>query len=209
MPLRCLKRVFLQISRKKMLIKRLLLLIFFFFKINFRLGVIRHLQKVSGCPNLLKEGPIAIKSSIRLPRAPSSKRVITTLIRGGAGAGEWQERLCVVELPPGASTIAAKRGDGPSNVRNEIIGHFGLFHQRSGGDDHSFALAAITMTIPFVGGGAANLDGFLSQRETGQKHPSRQRRVSQGVSLEKTNTQIVNKSSNLHIQFKCLCTTKY
>ena len=67
----------------------------------------------------------------------------------------------------------------------------------------------ITMTLPFVGGGAANLDGFLSQCETGQKRPSRQRRVSPGVSLEKMNTQITNKSSNLNTQFKCLCTTKY
>ena len=32
----------------------------------------------------------------------------TTLIQGGAGAGEWQELLCVVELPHGASNIAAK-----------------------------------------------------------------------------------------------------
>lgn len=65
------------------------------------------------------------------------------------------------------------------------------------------------MTIPFVGGGATNLDGFLSQRETGQKHPSRQHRVSPGVSLENFNQKITNKSNNLYIQFKCLCTTKY
>lgn len=32
----------------------------------------------------------------------------TTLIRGGADVGKWQERLCVVELPHGASTIAAE-----------------------------------------------------------------------------------------------------
>lgn len=31
-----------------------------------------------------------------------------TLMRGSAGAGVWQERLCVVELPHGARTIAAK-----------------------------------------------------------------------------------------------------
>lgn len=67
----------------------------------------------------------------------------------------------------------------------------------------------IKMALPFVGDGATNLDGFLSQRETGQKRPSRQRRVSPGVSLENMNTKITNKSSNLHIQFKCLCTTKY
>ncbi|WP_146218546.1 hypothetical protein [Pseudomonas sp. RW409] len=46
----------------------------------------------------------------------------TTLIRGGAGAGEWQERLCVVEPPHGANTIAAKCGDDSSKVRGEIIG---------------------------------------------------------------------------------------
>jgi len=32
----------------------------------------------------------------------------TTLIRGGAGAGEWQERLIVMEVARGASTIAAE-----------------------------------------------------------------------------------------------------
>ncbi|WP_275113124.1 hypothetical protein [Pseudomonas sp. CFBP13528] len=32
----------------------------------------------------------------------------TTLIRGGAGAGEWQEHLSVVEVLRDASTIAAK-----------------------------------------------------------------------------------------------------
>ena len=41
----------------------------------------------------------------------------------------------------------------------------------------------MVMTLPFVGDGTTNLDGFFSQRETGQKHPSRQRRVSPGVSL--------------------------
>ena len=41
----------------------------------------------------------------------------------------------------------------------------------------------IKMALPFVGGGATNLGSFFSQRETGQKHPSRQRRVSPGVSL--------------------------
>jgi len=67
----------------------------------------------------------------------------TTLIRGGAGAGKWQERLCVVELPNGASTIAA-------NVWRRLLkseerdnrATYGLIHQRSGGDDHTFALGA-------------------------------------------------------------------
>ena len=50
----------------------------------------------------------------------------------------------------------------------------------------------VTMTLPFVGDRATNQDGFFSQRETGQKHPSRQRRVSPGVSLKNTNNQITN-----------------
>lgn len=65
------------------------------------------------------------------------------------------------------------------------------------------------MTLPFVGGGATNVDGFFSQRKTSQKHPSRQHRVSPGVSLKNTNKQITNKNINLLVQFKCLCTTKY
>jgi len=48
------------------------------------------------------------------------------------------------------------------------------------------------MTLPFVGAGATNLDGFLSQRETGQKHPNSEHRVSPGVSLKNTNTKITN-----------------
>jgi hypothetical protein len=50
----------------------------------------------------------------------------------------------------------------------------------------------VTMALPFVGDRATNQDGFFSQRETGQKHPSRQRRVSPGVSLKNTNKQITN-----------------
>lgn len=45
----------------------------------------------------------------------------------------------------------------------------------------------VTMTLPFVGDGATNLNGFFSQRETGQKHHSRQHRVSPCVSLKNTN----------------------
>lgn len=41
----------------------------------------------------------------------------------------------------------------------------------------------IKMALPFVGDGATNLDSFFSQRETDQKHPSRQRRVSLGVPI--------------------------
>lgn len=64
----------------------------------------------------------------------------------------------------------------------------------------------VTMTLPFVGDRATNQDGFFSQRETGQKYPSRQRRVSPCVSLKNTNKQITNESSSLRYQFKCLCT---
>ena len=64
----------------------------------------------------------------------------TTLIRGGAGAEEWQERLGVVELPHGASTIAAKvwRWLLKSEERDNRAAYV-LIHQRSGGDDHTFA----------------------------------------------------------------------
>jgi len=67
----------------------------------------------------------------------------TTLIRGGAGAGEWQERLFVVELPHGTSTIAAKVWRWPfKSEERDNRTTFGLIHQRSGGDDHTFALGA-------------------------------------------------------------------
>ena len=67
----------------------------------------------------------------------------------------------------------------------------------------------ITMPLPFVGDRATTLDGFFSQRETRQKHHSRQRRVSLGVSLKNIEIQITNDNNNLHYEFKCLCTTKY
>ena len=68
----------------------------------------------------------------------------TTLIRGGAGAGKWQERLCVVELPHGASTIAARvwRWLLKSEERDNRA-TYGLIHQRSGGDDHTSALERV------------------------------------------------------------------
>ncbi|SBW78652.1 hypothetical protein PVE_R1G0764 [Pseudomonas veronii 1YdBTEX2] len=56
----------------------------------------------------------------------------------------------------------------------------------------------VTMTLPFVGDRETNQEGFFSQRETGPKHPSRQRRVSPCVSLKNTNKQITNESSSLH-----------
>jgi len=67
----------------------------------------------------------------------------TTLIRGGAAAREWQERLSVVEMPHGASTIAEKmwRLLLKSEERDNRA-TFGLIHQRSGGDGHTFALVA-------------------------------------------------------------------
>lgn len=87
----------------------------------------------------------------------------TTLIRGGAGAGEWRERLCVVKLPHGPSIIAAKvwrwllKSEEPDNRATH-----GLIHKRSGGDDTPLNLSGlVTMTLPFVGDGATNLDGFL------------------------------------------------
>lgn len=68
----------------------------------------------------------------------------TTLIRGGGGTGEWQERLSVLEVPRGASTIAAKvwRWLLKSEERNNRP-TFGLIHQRIGGDGHTFALVAV------------------------------------------------------------------
>jgi hypothetical protein len=67
----------------------------------------------------------------------------TTLIRGGGGTGEWQERLSVLEVPRGASTIAAKvwRWLLKSEERDNRA-TYELIHQRSGGDDHTFALGA-------------------------------------------------------------------
>lgn len=67
----------------------------------------------------------------------------TTLVRGGAGGGEWQERLGVLELPHGASTIAEKVWQWllKSEARDSWVTS-GLIHQRSGGDDHAFAPAA-------------------------------------------------------------------
>lgn len=67
----------------------------------------------------------------------------TTLIRGGAGTGKWQECLCVVELPHGASTLAAKvwRWLLKSEERDNRA-TYGLIHQRSGGD-HTFALGRV------------------------------------------------------------------
>lgn len=58
------------------------------------------------------------------------------------------------------------------------------------------------MTIPFVGGGATNLDGFFSQRKTDRKHPSSRRRVSPGVSLRKTQTTKPFKNENFTPRFK-------
>jgi len=67
----------------------------------------------------------------------------TTLVRGGAGAGEWQERLSVVELPRGASTIAAKvRRWLLKSEERDNRATYGLIHQRSGGD-HTFALGRV------------------------------------------------------------------
>ena len=67
----------------------------------------------------------------------------TTLIRGGAGAGKWQEHHCVGEEPHGASAIATKvwRLLLKSEERDNRA-TFGLIHQRSGGDGHTFALVA-------------------------------------------------------------------
>ncbi|WP_159299151.1 hypothetical protein [Pseudomonas chlororaphis] len=52
----------------------------------------------------------------------------------------WQERLSVVKVPRGASTIAAKvrRWLLKSEERDNRV-TFGLIHQRNGHDDHSFA----------------------------------------------------------------------
>lgn len=58
------------------------------------------------------------------------------------------------------------------------------------------------MTIPFVGGGTTNLDGFFSQRKTERKHPSSRRRVSPGVSLRKRQTTKPFKNANLTPRFK-------
>lgn len=68
----------------------------------------------------------------------------TTLIRGAAGGGEWQERLCVVELSHGASTIAAKvwRWLLKSEERDNR-GTYGLMRQSIGVDDHTFALGRV------------------------------------------------------------------
>ena len=54
----------------------------------------------------------------------------TTLIRGSAGAGKWQEGLCVVELPHGASTIAANAWRWPlKSEERDNRATFGLIHQ--------------------------------------------------------------------------------
>ncbi|MBX7274957.1 hypothetical protein K2E96_29890 [Pseudomonas sp. ERGC3:05] len=84
----------------------------------------------------------------------------TTLIRGGAGAGNGKNASVWWNCHTAPAPSPQKCGDGPSKVRSEMIGHFGLIHQKSGDDDHTFALAAITMTIPFVGGGAATSTVF-------------------------------------------------
>ena len=75
---------------------------------------------------------------------PKSPKITTTLIRGGAGAGKWQERLCVLELPHGASTIAAKvwRWRLKSEERDNRT-TYGMIHQRSGVDDHPFAFGRV------------------------------------------------------------------
>lgn len=75
----------------------------------------------------------------------------TTLIRGGAGAGKWQERLCVGEEPHDASTIAAKVWQWLlKSEERDNRATYGLIHQRSGDDDHTLYTDSgfIEMALP-------------------------------------------------------------
>lgn len=69
-------------------------------------------------------------------------------------------------------------------------------YEQVGGDSNVF-VPAKTYT-----GRRSKIRVSLCLLEMGQKHPSRKHSVSPDVSLENTNTQITNKISNLHFQFK-------